>query len=361
MRAIAPLTPSRLSAGGAGAPFVPVLAAAPPLPPVDWSRVGRAAPGLPGTSAGPLPKADAVVLTWADAEWAAMEHVFCASATALPYSRRTTTGWSGWQRFDRGLPSGGPAGWTCWGFYRLVDLGGRTVLLFKSNTHLDWPGAGPLAQMIALLTREAQPKLLLSIGTAGGAQPQDHLGTVRAVSAATRYEDGVPPGRWPVYSDGWTAPWTVAGSAGMASLLLPIPSTAGGLDDLRRQFNAHYGSDYSLAQLDPAGLDQGDPQPRIENQTGGHESLLTTSSFVVGTTAGDFASYACIEMDDAVVAEAAQRAGVAFGSVRNVSDPVQNPALPTSVQGNWASAVYTAYGLYTSFNGALAAWAVLVA
>jgi hypothetical protein len=29
------------------------------------------------------------------------------------------------------------------------------------------------------------------------------------------------------------------------------------------------------------------------------------------------------------------------------------------VQGNWGSAVYDAYGLYTSYNGAVAAWAML--
>jgi hypothetical protein len=51
---------------------------------------------------------------------------------------------------------------------------------------------------------------------------------------------------------------------------------------------------------------------------------------------------------------------VAFGFVRNVSDPVQNAALPAEIQGSWGSAVYDTYGIYTSFNGALAAWAVLV-
>ncbi len=53
-------------------------------------------------------------------------------------------------------------------------------------------------------------------------------------------------------------------------------------------------------------------------------------------------------------------AGVAFGFVRNVSDPVQSSALPAEVQGSWGSAVYDAYGFYTSFNGAVTAWAVLV-
>nr|WP_321984365.1 hypothetical protein [uncultured Lichenicoccus sp.] len=39
---------------------------------------------------------------------------------------------------------------------------------------------------------------------------------------------------------------------------------------------------------------------------------------------------------------------------------MQNAALPAKVQGDWGSVVYDAYGFYTSCNGALAAWAVLV-
>jgi hypothetical protein len=64
-------------------------------------------------------------------------------------------------------------------------------------------------------------------------------------------------------------------------------------------------------------------------------------------------------MDDAIIGEACASSGTAFGFVRNVSDPVQTAALPGQVQGNWGSAVYDAYGFYTSYNGALAAWAML--
>jgi hypothetical protein len=31
------------------------------------------------------------------------------------------------------------------------------------------------------------------------------------------------------------------------------------------------------------------------------------------------------------------------------------------MQGHWGEAIYDAYGFYTSFNGALAAWAVITA
>ena len=68
---------------------------------------------------------------------------------------------------------------------------------------------------------------------------------------------------------------------------------------------------------------------------------------------------AVIEMDDAVIGKVCKSKNVHFGFIRNVSDPVQNAALPSAVQGNWGSAIYDSYGVYTSYNGALAAWAII--
>lgn len=51
--------------------------------------------------------------------------------------------------------------------------------------------------------------------------------------------------------------------------------------------------------------------------------------------------------------------GIAYGSVRNISDPVQNATLPQKIQAHWGQAINDAYGFYTSYNGAIAAWAVL--
>ncbi len=350
----------RLGMTAAEAQFEPALHNAPALPAIDWSQVGQQAPGLPNTPAGQLPKASAVVITWASAEWAAMEHVFCSSGSAMPYSDRTKGAWNGWQKYDSNLAANAPSNWSYWGYYRLVQIAGKPVLLFKSNTHLDWPGSSYLQDLIKIIIQHVQPSLILSIGTAGGANTQDHVGTVRAVSAGTLYESGVQPAQWPDYSNSWKAGQTTTGKPGFAKLLFPIPTTASSLNALCAQFNQHYGTNYPLSQLDPNGLNLGDAAPQINNQTGGAVSLLTTSTFVVGTTAGTYNHYACIEMDDAVIAEVCKSAGTAFGFVRNISDPVQNAALPPKVQGNWGSAVYDACGFYTSYNGALAAWAMLV-
>ncbi len=339
--------------------FAPGLGDAPPLPVVNYAAVSRTAPSLLQTTAGALPKASTVVITWAEAEWAALEHVFCSGGAPMPYADRSRGDWPGWEKYAADLPQGAPSGWGYWGSYRLVALGGEPVLLFKSNTHLDWPGASFLRTLIERLVAEVEPALIMSIGTAGGAKITDHVGTVRAVSAATLYQAGQPANQWPEYKNGWTASDVLLRDPNFQSLLFAVPTTASDLRQLSAKFNQHYRTSYTLDQLDPDGLNLGDAVPQIDDQTGGGTSLLTTSSFVVGNTAGDYQAYSSIEMDDAVIGEACAASGTAFAFVRNVSDPVQNAALPAEAQGDWGSAVYDAYGFYTSYNGAIAAWAML--
>lgn len=339
--------------------FDPGIANAPALPAVDYAAVGKAAPSLLATPKGALPKASAVVITWAEAEWAALQHVFCTGTSPLPYSDRSSNSWPGWERYSENLPQGGPSGWSFWGEYRLVAVSGKPVLLFKSNTHLDWPGASYLAALIRLLVTDVEPAVILSIGTAGGAKTGDHIGTVRAVSAGTLYEAGQPAASWPEYRNGWTADGTVLGNPSFQQLLFPIPTTASDLQALCSSFNGQYDTRYTLDQLDPGGLNLGDSVPQIADQTGGDVSLLTTPTFVVGTTAGNYEAYASIEMDDAIIGKACTSANTAFAFVRNISDPVQNAELPARTQGGWGSAIYDAYGFYTSYNGAVTAWAML--
>jgi nucleoside phosphorylase len=339
--------------------FQPSLANAPPLPAVDYGLVGKQAPKLLPTPSGKLPKAATVVITWAEAEWAALQHVFCAGGSAMPYSERSRGSWAGWEKYSRDLPSGHSSDWTYWGYYRAVEINGQTVLLFKSNTNLDWPGAAILIDLIKLIINDVAPRLILSIGTAGGAKPQDHIGTVRAVSAGTLYESGKAQPSWPEYKNGWSANGATLSNPKFKQLLFPVPTKTSDLEALCSKFNQSYHTNYTLAELDPGGVNLGDPTPQIDNQTGGGTSLLTASTFLVGTTAGTYANYAAIEMDDAVIGEACKGSGAAFGFVRNLSDPAQNAALPSKVQGNWGSAVYDQYGFYTSYNGAVAAWAML--
>lgn len=351
--------PSRLFVTDEQKSFEPAIKNTPDLPVIDYSAVGQSAPKLLSGSGSTLPKADAIVITWASAEWAAMQHVFCDGGSAMSYSKRSESSWPDWNKYSKGLPSGGPSDWTFWGEWRLVEIGGSTVMLFKSNTHLDWPGQSYLTDMIKMLIADVTPSLILSIGTAGGAKVTDHIGTVRAVSAGTLYEQGVDPSKWPVYKNDWKAIDTVLNNSGFSKLLFPVPTVESDLESLCTQFNEYYGTACSLSDLDAGNLDYGDTTPQIDDETDESISLLTTPTFVVGTTAGAYQSYICIEMDDAIIGQVCNPAGVAFGFVRNISDPVQNASLSAEIQGNWGSAIYDSYGFYTSYNGALAAWAML--
>jgi nucleoside phosphorylase len=339
--------------------FEPTITNTPDIPAIDWSAIGKQAPKQLTTPAGELPAADAVVITWASAEWAALEHVFCTSGTAMPYSKHLSGTWPGWEKYDKDLPQHTDATWNYWGYYKLVEINKSKVLLFKSNTHLDWPGEAFLTDIINRIISVVKPKLILSAGTAGGAQTTDHIGTVSVVRGGTLYEANEPQSKWPDYSNGWKANWGIVGEAAFKKLLFPIPTTEKDLESLASQFNSFYGTSFPLSQLNPGNLNMGDPVPVLHDQTTGTTSLLTTNTFVVATTAGNLAQFGSVEMDDAIIARTCKAAGTEFGFIRNISDPVQNASLNSQTQGNWGGAVYTCYGFYTSYNGALVAWAVL--
>lgn len=342
----------------------PTIENTPPLPVINWSLIGQQAPVLLDTPSGDMPEADVVIITWAGAEWAAMQHVFCSSNTAMPYSDRSTSYWDGWQKYNKDMPPyPGSSGedWDYWGYYRLVQIQGKKVLLFKSNTHLDWPGQQYLEDLIDRFIDYVKPQLIISTGTAGGARPEDNEGTVNVVQSGTLYVENEPPSDWPVYANEWTADWSIINQQNFSKLLFPIPTTESDLESLCKQFNQSYGTNYTLSQLNADNLDMGDPSPQLNDLTPQGTSLLTTDTFVVATTSGDYADFACVEMDDAIIGKVCASKNTAFGFVRNISDPIQNAELPSEVQGNWGSVIYDAYGFYTSYNSALAAWAVVSA
>ncbi len=352
-----PLRPARLATDSREFSFDPHVEDLPPLPPIDWGAAGFTSPEVLETPAG-LPQADVVVIAWADAEWAALQHVFCASSKPMPYSERDASGFPGWQKDAADLIDGTDK-WTYWGYFRLVQVGDKRVLLYKSNTHLDFPGANALSALTRRLATVVQPGLIISTGTAGGANDTDHVGTVPIVKAATLYEKGKEPSAWPTSESSWTAPTATLNQPGFTKLLMAIPIAETALEELTEQFNKAKGTSYTLDELDPLHLNRPDQTPAIRNLSGGDKSLLTASSFLVGTLDNAYSAYACIEMDDAIVAAECEKEGVRYGSVRNLSDPAQNPKLPSKKAGDWGSTIYRAYGLYTSFNGALAAWATI--
>jgi nucleoside phosphorylase len=334
----------------------PVITHAPPLPAVDFQKMGSQAPGLSQTP-NTFPRADAVVICWAEAEWAPLHHVFVAGQQTMPYTDAGNGTWAGWQKVTHGVPAGAPHGITFWGYQRLVTVGGHSVLLFKSNVHLT-EGSQYLEQLIQLLIQDVRPSLIMSTGTAGGARLGDPIGTINVIGAGTMYEKSGAQSTWPKYANAWQPAWSIVSSSGFHDQLFAVPTTPADLQSLAKQFNAAHNSSYTLADLDPDQLNMGAKVPAVNDLTPSG-SLLTATSFVVADTSGNYDHFACVEMDDAVIGKVCSQSKVPFGFVRNISDPAQNKALPAASQGDWGSFVYEAYGFYTSYNGALAAWAIL--
>jgi nucleoside phosphorylase len=342
--------------------FYPDIPDLPPLPAIKWDEIDNQPPKLLDTPAGKMPAADIVVITWAGAEWAALEHVFVQSDKEMPYSDASKGEWDGWQKYDLNMPYYPSSGnWDYWGYYRLVEINAKKVLLFKSNTHLDWPGERFLEELIQRFTEYVKPELILSIGTAGGCRLSDNLGAVNVVNGATMYDQGKPKSEWKRYYNDYSPAWSIIDGKHFDSLLFTIQATDDNLQKLADEFNEHCGPDYSLCELNGDGLDNPTKGPVLSNLTPEKTPLLTASTFVVGTTSGEFKEFAVIEMDDAVIAKVCHEEKVAFGFVRNISDPAQNAKLPPKVQGNWGSSVYDVFGFYTSYNGALVTWAMIAA
>lgn len=341
--------------------FYPHLSDMPALPVIDYEALGRSAPKILQCPANDLPKADVVVITWTEAEWAAMVHAFTLGGQPMPYSDASTSYWTGWQKYDRDLPYYPGTDWNFWGYYLLVEVEGKRVLLFKSNTHLTWPGQRYVEDLVYRFTDYVKPEVIFSIGTAGGARLEDHLGTVNVVNSGTFYEAHEPHDKWPVYANDYAPDWELIDHDAFSGLLFQIPSTPTRLQTLADEFNAYYKTSYPLSELNALDLDNPTPLPAVNNLTLEGTSLLTTIGFIVGTTSGEYKEYAVIEEDDAIIGKIAGSQGVKFCFVRNVSDPVDNANLPSDVWGNWGSAVYDAFGFYTAYNGAIATWAILAA
>jgi len=344
--------------------------AQPALPPVDWRQLNAPPESVPVTvklanwrSFDPCPKADIVVITWTVAEWAAMNQVLTDRREPLTPEQAKGKDWrSGWVKYQRdycriyqymtNVAKSGQGGAPslseeAWGSLRLIRIGELRVLLVKSGMHLAQDGSElPLTSLIERLCVEAEPRLVLSIGTAGAVRPQDALGSVlitnQAVFHCTRRFAGANFNDKTFRSD-W-APDERYFDNVQSALFQPSGPTI-------LPISPQYPAD---ALIEP---DAPDARIKVVDTP-----IITADTFLFGSTSNGLEKYGCIvEMDDAVVAMVCDDYDVPYGFVRNASDPVMNGELPYELQDSWAGYIYQQQGLYTSFNGALATWALLAA
>jgi nucleoside phosphorylase len=294
----------------------------------------------------PLPEADWLVITWTKAEHAALRAVF---APRLPVDR-----WlkyrHNFQSYEPELRKGAPAlSANRIASYCMVEIKGFKVLCLKSEFHLNQDGPKlPLLRLTEQLLNETQAKDVLSIGTAGGVRGEDELGDVIiSQSALFRLKDEFKnePFNGKTFGNSWEASTKMFDYASKQMISLQEPSYAP--PTKRVPFT---GPPVSLPPNKP-NISYVPDRP-----------IITTDYFEFGTSGNNLDEIgSAVEMDDALIAMVCQQSQNKpnFAFVRNISDPVINADLDEKVQIMWAVWYYEQFGLQTSYNGALAAWAMI--
>ena len=143
----------------------------------------------PSTTAK-LPRADVVVITWTVDELAGLAKVMTPGVSPAKwhrYARRFAEDYAG--RIRPGAPA---AQSKRLGSYMPVTVGETTVLCMKSELHLNQDGIKtgdgtatlPVKDFFKQIIREVKPKVILTVGTAGGVFDDFELGDTVITRAA---------------------------------------------------------------------------------------------------------------------------------------------------------------------------------
>ena len=337
---------------------------------VDWGPDDAApveAPINPEPSPdAALPQADWLVITWTSDEHRALARVF--TPTNPPGGETDFNKWYDYRRnfgayrddlrshqFD---PHPAIRTNRLGRFYR-SDVGSQSVLLFKSELHLNQDGPRayregrplPLVRMTQQLVREVRPKYLISTGTAGGSIDNHNLGDTVVTTAGMFHCNDPLDFRTADFNckrfgmDYWVRDTLFSRAESLMSAVQEYPF---GVPHPR------------YPQTQPVNLPT--VTPRIHQF---HDlPIITTDFFEFGNTENRLDLMGCaVEMDDALIAKAIEELPAAerprYVFIRNISDPVLNGQLDRSLQIMWAVYYYENFGLLTSFNSALATWAVI--
>ena len=160
--------------------------------PIPWPD-GLAASGAPYSRAAdePLPYADVLVVTWTAAEGQALADVLTPGMSNMTWKPHAHQ----WSSYEPQLTDQSPARDAhCMGYVAQVTIGDVQVLAVKSELHLATDGiSAPIVALWKQMVSEAQPKLVISTGTAGGIGASTQLGDVFAVTNANRPGQALTP------------------------------------------------------------------------------------------------------------------------------------------------------------------------
>lgn len=345
----------------------------PDLPIIHWISINEKAPVIinfpyKGPDAS-LPSADVVVITWTDDEWSALDHVFVNSQTTRTKNDDDGTWRKKWHLYSKDAPKSDFS--KLWGYFILVKIKEKRVMLFKSDAHLAHPNyITGLQHMMRYIINDANPTKIYSIGTAGGASLDDKLGNVVITNAGhiilKKKENSAAPYNNQTISCDW-----------FPSLALQKKVTDKFLMKLSKVLTSDEQNklleELHTKQPDSSGLTLddliNDPLKKLQSprpMPNRGIPLLTTDYYFIAD-GDDSNQYCALEMDDTVVGYVANQAKIDFAFIRNISDTVvvsyskSGKKISDEIRNEWSSLIYKACGFYTSFNGALIAWSCIAA
>ncbi|MGA8251299.1 MAG: hypothetical protein WB989_11885 [Mycobacterium sp.] len=318
---------------------------------IPWpSGLGPVTDGKPsGSGTGPLPRADALVVTWTMDEGHALSRVLTPGKDSrddyVPYTHNYTS-------IASTMSPGCPAVQANrLGAFWTTMIARNKAVVFKSESHLSQDtdrrlppdGVLPNELLWKQIIAEVEPRIVLTTGTAGGIGKDFEVGDV-VVSPVVRFD-----------SKKWlkSAPFHAATYHSQAAATQYLA-------EAEKLFKANAGQlptdntrPPSIVQVAPADLSA---------------SVVTTDFFGFDTSDNHYRLWGlgdASEMGDAVLGMVAQQLGQnapSWLAVRNVSDPeISAAGLTLKQQAALAANIYKAFGRWSSVCSAIVCWALIAA
>jgi nucleoside phosphorylase len=294
-----------------------------------------------GTSSSPLPRADVLVVTWTVDEGHALSRVLTPGKDSHnDYLSYTHNFAAISKKMRRGCPA---LEAKRLGAYWTTSIGGKSVVVFKSDSHLSQDGPQvPNIGVWRQIIDEVRPKLVITTGTAGGIGRAFEVGDV-IVSSIVRFDCIAKFKKQPFAQAHYAS--AAAKTAHFAAARTLFKVNAGQLPKDNRRLP-------KIVRVGAAALTS---------------SVVTTDFFGFDTSDNHYKLQGLgdvSEMGDAVLGLVAQQMGKSaprWLAIRNVSDPQIKAEGTLRQQAQVAAQIYKGFGRWSSVCSAITCWASIAA
>jgi hypothetical protein len=301
-------------------------------------QTGPKPKGKPGD---PLPAADVLVVTWTVDEGHALSRVLTPGKDSrndyVPYRHN-------WATLSKKFRKASPALQADrLGAYWTTKIGGKSVVVFKSDSHMSQDGPQlPNIDLWRQIIEEVKPKLVITTGTAGGIGKQFEVGDV-VVSPIVRFDCTAKFKKQPFAQAHFSTAAANSSKFATAKGLFKANSAQLPKDNTRPP---------KIIKVTPKGLSS---------------SVVTTDFFGFDTSDNHYKLQGLgdvSEMGDAILGLVASGMGTSaprWLAIRNVSDPQIKAEGTLSEQAHIAAQIYKGFGRWSSVCSAITCWASIVA